>query len=108
MGLRPMLSDVVRAVVANDPALSLIGESADVDLSRAVPAEPDLVVVPLDATVDADVHAFLSRHCGTALLGMAGDGRTSVLYEMRPHRTPLGDLGIEGLAAALHRTAGGR
>lgn len=107
-GLKPMLSDVVRAVVANDPALSLVGECAAVDLDRAAPAEPDLVVLPLDQATDADLYAFLATHCRTGVLGLAADGRTAAVYEMRPHRTSLGDLGIDGLAAALHRTRGGR
>ena len=108
MGLQKMLSDVVRAVVASDPTLVLVGESTTVDFGLAARSEADLVVVPLDRFTDAELDRFLRTHCGTGLLGLAGDAMSATLYEMRPHRTALGELGVEALAAALTRTPGGR
>ena len=105
MGLTSMLNDIVQTVVADRPDLTLAGAIADADFARAAAAEPDVVVAPLDRLTPAAIGAFLSARCRARVLGIAADGRTAAIYEMRPHRTALGELGTGTLADAL---AGGR
>ena len=107
MGLTAMLSDVVRAVVSSRPTLLLVGESPVTDFQRAAASRPDVVVASLDQLTDAELTRFLTAHCHARVLGLAGDARAAALYEMRPHRTPLGELGTEALASALDRSRGG-
>jgi hypothetical protein len=34
-------------------------------------------------------------------MGVSADGRSACLYELRPHRVPLGDLSAQGLVEAI-------
>jgi hypothetical protein len=106
MGLTAMLSEVVRTVVANHSTLLLVGESPVTDFDRAAASRPDIVVAPLDLLSDGDLTTFLQQHCRAGVLALARDASTAALYEMRPHRTPLGELGTEALATALDRSRG--
>ena len=107
MGLTSMLSDVVQAVVSDHPALELAGESRVVDFALAAASRPDIVVTAQDELAEAEVTAFLTEHCRVGVLGLTTDSGTATLYEMRPHRRPLGALGVEDLAAALDRFRSG-
>lgn len=108
MGLTAMLDEVVRAVVADHPPLLLVGDSPVADFDRAARSAPDIVVAPLETLTDAALTGFLSAHCRTGVLGLAADAGAAALYEMRLHRTPLGELGTAALAAVLDRPSGGR
>lgn len=44
---------------------------------------------------------LLGRHPHAKLLSLAHDGRETFLYELRPHRQPLGSLSPETLVAAV-------
>ncbi|NMO55172.1 hypothetical protein HH310_28805 [Actinoplanes sp. TBRC 11911] len=101
MGLTQMLSEVVRAVVASRSTLVLVGESPVTDFERAAASRADVVVAPLHRFTDGDLSAFQSTHCRVRVVRLADDARNAVLHEMRPHQTPLSDLGTETLAAVL-------
>jgi hypothetical protein len=105
MGLTSMLNDIVQTVVADRPDLTLAGASDDADFTRAAAADPDVVVAPLDRLTPAVIGTFLSARCQARVLGIAADARTAAVYELRPHRTALGELGTDLLADVL---AGGR
>jgi len=105
MGMTSMLNDIVRTVVAGRPDLTLAGTSDDADFARAAAADPDVVVAPLDRLTPDAVDDFLSSRCRARVLGIAADARTAAVYELRPHRTALGELGTDMLADVL---AGGR
>lgn len=107
MGLTGMLSEVVQAVVSSHPTLLLVGDSPVMDFDQAAASRPDIVVAPLDRLTDGELTAFLSARRRTGVLGLAGDARTADLYEMRPHRTRLGELGTEALAIVLDRSRDG-
>ena len=106
MGLTSMLSDVVQAVVSNHPDLTLVGESPVVDFRSAGASRPDIVVAAHADVSDADLTTFLFEHCRTGVLTLTVDSGRATLYEMRPHRTPLGELGTDELAGALLRPRG--
>jgi len=107
MGMTSMLNDVVQAVVSSHPALVIVGESPVTDFHMAAASRPDIVVAPQDELSDTELYAFLSAHCRAGVLGLAIDSGTATLYEMRPHRTSLGELGTEDLAAVLDRARSG-
>ena len=108
MGLTSMLNDVVRVVVDGRPDLALAGTSADADFARAAAVHPDVVVAPLDRLTLGAVGTFLSAHCRARVLGIAADARTAAVYEMRPYRTAVGELGTDGLGDLLAGRTGGR
>jgi hypothetical protein len=106
MGLTSMLSDVVQAVVSIHPGLTLVGESPVIDFWLAAASMPDVVVAAQDDVSDADLAAFLGEHCRAWVLALAVDSGRATLYEMRPCRMPLGDVGTDELAGALLRRWG--
>jgi hypothetical protein len=106
MGLTSMLSDVVQAVVSNHPGLTLAGESPVVDFRLAAASTADVVVAAQDGVSDADLTTFLFEHCRTGVLALTVESGRATLYELRPHRTPLGELGTDELAGALLRPRG--
>jgi hypothetical protein len=101
MGLTSMLNDIVQTVVVDRPDLTLAGTSDHADFAAAAAAHPDVVVAPLDRLSPEAIGPFLSTHCRVRLLGIATDARVAAVYEMRPHRTALTDLGTDMLADVL-------
>jgi hypothetical protein len=98
MGLTSMLSDVVQAVVSNDPSLELAGANPVTDFGVAAASRPDIIVAPPDGFTNDEVNAFLSEHCRVGVLGLTTDSGRATLYEMRPYRTALGAVGTKDLA----------
>ena len=100
----PLLNDIVRTV---------LGSQADVELElRPVPAAD---IVSADAVSQADVlilaeqrshrdnyAATLYAHPRLRVVAISDDRRGAVLYELRPHRSPLGELSPECLVRAVH------
>lgn len=103
----PVLRDVLREILAQAPDLVLL-DGAPVDDTREIPAHADVVVItdpsPENDTVPA---LMLYRSPRTRVLALSGDARHAFLYELRPHRTPLGELGRERLLAAVRAAAPG-
>ena len=46
---------------------------------------------------DEDVRQLVGAHRGLRALEVQSDGRESVLYELRPHRVPLGEISSDTL-----------
>ena len=101
MGLRPMLGELIRTVVQAEPELTLVGWTAATDLRAAERARADVVVLSLARTSDADVVAQLAGAPGLRIVGIVPGSGMATLYEMRPHRQFLGELGLARLTAAL-------
>ena len=99
-----MLCDIIKEVVTSEPDLQIVGQlAARVDLAGAVDqTRADVVVVGLrDHELPGDCLALFHSHPRTRLLGIAADGRRAFLYELRPQRTPLGEVSPAGLIEAI-------
>jgi hypothetical protein len=101
MGMSPMLRDLVRALIAREPTLELVGESRISDLQGAMETNPDVVVTCGEDVTEAEVVGLLRAACRIRVIGVSADGGSGSLYEMRPRRKPLGELGVRSLAALL-------
>ena len=102
-----MLCDIIKEVVTSEPDLQIVGQlAARVDLAGAVDqTRADVVVVGLrDHELPSDCLALFDSHPRTRLLGIAADGRRAFLYELRPQRTPLGEVSPAGLIEAIRGT----
>lgn len=95
-----MLRDVLREILAPAPDVELLDGAPD--------RPPDVVVItdrdPENETVSAPM---LYRFPRSRVLALSGDARHAFLYELRPHRTALGELGRERLLAAVRAAAPG-
>lgn len=99
-----LLHDIVDAVLESAGDIRLIGQAANHGelLALARQLSPDVVIMGLDesgppgAGWDLYINNPLLR-----VLGIVGEGRQTFVYELRPHRTPLGELSPETLVAAV-------
>jgi hypothetical protein len=102
-----MLRDIITQTVSHEPDMVLVGEHTErTDLvSAARASQADVVVVGVsDAELPAQCEALFMMSPGIRVLGITGDGRRAFLWELRPNRTPLGEVSPEGLVEAI-RTA---
>lgn len=104
-----MLRDVLREILAQAPDVELLdGTPPSVDDAPETPPHADVVVItdrdPENETVPA---LMLYRFPRSRVLALSGDARHAFLYELRPHRTSLGELGRERLLAAVRAAAPG-
>jgi hypothetical protein len=108
MGMPTMLSNLVRSCVDADAQLELVGESDAADLATAITARPDCIVTSLRALADtpSDLAEVMRTGRPLRILGIEATNGTGELFELRPHRTRLGELGLASLGEALRGTGG--
>jgi DNA-binding NarL/FixJ family response regulator len=103
-----MLSDIITDIVTSQADMEIVGSVADARALAATVAEvdADVVVVGLpDAELPAQYASLLGARPQTRLLGVSGDGRRAFLYELRPHRTALGEVSPQALVEAIRAAA---
>lgn len=97
----PVLHSLLAGMLADDPDVQVVGQDAD------GPEDADVVVLSQpDPENEAAPVAMLLRSPRSRVLTLATDARRAVLYELRPHRTPLGELSRQALLAAVHGAPG--
>jgi hypothetical protein len=86
-----MQREIVRSLVAGAPDLELVAELADAGaLAEAVGrCGPDVVV---GHSTPSEIRHLLEQRPAMKVVQVEDDGRSSFLYELRPHRIPLGEL----------------
>ena len=98
-----MLREITRAVVAGEPGAEIVAEyAAPVPLAEVVRASDAQVVVVRDTpTVSAEATSLLDESRPLGVLAISDDGRSTVVYELKPHRVPLGEVSPERLVDAI-------
>lgn len=105
-----MLSDIITDIVTSQPDMEMVGTVTDGAAAAVTVSETDADVIVLglpDAELPSEYAALLSARPQTRLLGVSGDGRRAFLYEVRPHRSALGEVSPEALIDAI-RSASAR
>lgn len=89
-----MLRDIVQGVVANEPDMELLGITSQVHRPlRHRRGQPDVVVGSTIEDQNArSAKEWLWKWPHARVLLVSPSGRESVLYELRPHATSLGEL----------------
>lgn len=100
--MSPLLREIVRETVAGELDLDVVAEhEADVAIRVAVERDDaDFVIVGSDAAGHAALRSLVADS-GVRALELHSDGKESVLYELRPHRVPLGELSPETLLRTI-------
>ena len=99
-----MLRDILRGLVTAEPGLRVVAEYADMaPLEQAVDDHDAQILVFGDrsAGLDEECRELLQTHAMTKLFVVAGDGRRTTLYELRPHREQLGEVAPGELLAVM-------
>ena len=99
----PLLLDMLQHVVESDPNMAVVGRVGDADLLAAVwRTRADVVLVGQKAKDErAQYGRLLLRRPRLKVLAIAQDGRTGLLYELRPRRVPLGEISADALCRAI-------
>jgi len=91
----PMLHGILQRLLATDPEVQVL-EDASVAQGADV-----LVVTQSDPDDESIPVSMLLRSPRSRVLALGADARRAVLFELRPHRTPLGELSRESLLTAV-------
>ena len=106
-----ILNDIIGSVFESAGDIRLIGQAASHSelLELACRLRPDVVIVGMEESGppafgwDLYINDPLLR-----VMGVMGEGRQTFVYELRPHRTVLGELSPQELIAAVRRMADAR
>lgn len=99
-----MLQDMVDSIIAAEPDMMIAGEWArGSDIAEAVAcADADILIVADDAIRGVEQwDSLLFDRPRLKVLVLEQTGRTALLYELRPQRTPLGEVSRAGLVSAI-------
>jgi hypothetical protein len=104
--LPEVLNDIVVAALSRGAGVRIAALLRDAgSLPAALAGQmADVAIVAGSADVLAEpVRELLCRRPRLRVLRIGGDGREAVLYELRPHGTPLGEMSPASLLAAVTR-----
>jgi hypothetical protein len=97
-------ADIIRAALAAEPAVELVGEASAPAATEAVAATGAQVAILGDGeTLPTTAFDLLAADPRLKVLGMTGAGREAVLYECRPVMTRLGEASPGVLLDAIIR-----
>jgi hypothetical protein len=103
MGLDGLVGEMIRAAVEARPGLVLVRAPDTSDVYAAIGAtQPDAIVVGTgDAGLGPWWMAGLRARPGMRVVALDALRGTGVLYEMRPHAVPLGDVSPADIVTAI-------
>ena len=90
-----MLHGILRRLLATDPEVQVLEGASpahDADVLVVSQSDPDDESIPV---------SMLLRSPRSRVLALGADARRAVLFELRPHRTPVGELSRDSLLAAV-------
>jgi len=99
-----MLCDIIEHAVKNESDMVVVGELTDRSYlaTTARATEADVIILQLDdSELPAECGALFDARPRIRLLGVAGDGRRTFLYDLRPQRTALGEVSPQRLVDAI-------
>ena len=95
-----VLRDIVVAALVDEPDLEIVGGHGGT--LRQTVASSQAVFVIAGADYDfAEVARVLDERPRLRVLAVAGHGREAFLYELRPTRTPLGEVSPRAIVEAI-------
>lgn len=95
-----ILREIIEQAVADEPDMEIV-DAGDVPLREAVESsKADFVIAGADYNF-AEVARVLDERPRLRVLAVAGDGREAFLYELRPTRTPLGEVSPRTIVDAI-------
>jgi DNA-binding NarL/FixJ family response regulator len=101
-----MLRDIVVGVLADQPDMEVVGEETAMNglPETVVDAGADVVVIGRDDPSLA--RTLLERVPRLRVLAVTAGGHDSWLYELLPHRVPLGEISPKRLVEEIRKRAG--
>jgi chemotaxis response regulator CheB len=99
-----MLRSIIRDIVSDEPDMEVVGELAGQArlLAAVEKTDASFVIIGHDGQDAPDTLGELFAYRPSArVLAVAREGRTGILYELRPQRIPIGELSASRLLAVI-------
>ncbi|HWX30116.1 MAG TPA: hypothetical protein VNZ53_22100 [Steroidobacteraceae bacterium] len=99
-----MLLDILSHVVASEPDMVVMGRVEDEEDLLAAARRTQASVLVVGQTMEDEREKYgtlLLRRPKLKVVAIAGDGKTGLLYELRPQRVPLGEMSADALRRAI-------
>ena len=99
-----MLRSIIRDIVSDEPDMEVVGELAG---QAGLPAMIEqtgatfVIVGHEGQDLPEALRELFPFRPSARILAVAGEGRTGILYELRPQRVPIGELSASRLLAAI-------
>jgi hypothetical protein len=113
--MSPMLSDIIKSIIASEENFILVGQVSIPDevsirdelVRVAVGRRTDVIIVgPLPAAETRDYREFLYRRPRMRIIAIAVGGRHALVHELQPRIIPLDEVSPASLIAAIRGTSG--
>jgi DNA-binding NarL/FixJ family response regulator len=96
-----IMREIIQQAIADEPDMVIVNGSLPADLRGALErSAADFVISGADHEL-AEVGALLEERPRLRVLSVVGDGREAFLYELRPTRTPLGEVSPRTIVDAI-------
>jgi hypothetical protein len=92
---------LVRSLAEADIEIADGGDEQEELIAAADRSGADFVIAGAGRLAPDDVSRLLEVHPGIKVLAVSESGRQGLLYELRPHRVPIGDLSPAVLLATI-------
>lgn len=97
-----MLRDIVRDAVAGQSDMDIVRDRVAGKELRRPRVHADVVIVGVRQPDDLSVVTrVLGSSTGTTVLAIAHSGRSATMWQLQPHRAPLGEVSPQSLVAAI-------
>lgn len=108
VGLPRMLRDLITNIVNDQGDIRIVGHlrSDGVSLRDLERTEPDMIIVGLrDSKIPDVCKTLVERHAATKVVGLYGEGRRGILYELKPHAVMLGEVSRQMLLEIMREVS---
>jgi hypothetical protein len=112
VGCSGVLGDIIRTTVDHQPDMEIVADLDAIPVDGSLSVASDLMV--WNNADELRIERWLretAEPCGPRILATLGDGRDAALWELAPHRAPLGapspDALVETIRTSFAGTAGG-
>lgn len=108
VGCSGVLGDIIRTTLDHQLDMEVVAVLETVPADGTLSVESDLLV--WNNADEAHVERWLrdtAESCGPRVLATLGDGRDAALWELAPHRTPLGAPSPDALVETIRRSLAG-
>lgn len=94
--------EILHDRLSAEPDLAIVETAGDLSVSETVEQTgAEFVIVGAGRFAEGEVTALLERTPRVKVIVVSASGRDGLLYELRPHRVPIGDLTSGALVEAI-------
>jgi hypothetical protein len=108
VGCSGVLGDIIRTTLAHQLDMEVVADLESIPVNGSLPVASDLLV--WNNADESRVERWLrdvTEPCGPRVLATLGDGRDAALWELAPHRTPLGAPSPDALVETIRKSFAG-